>query len=430
MFDTLPEIESSLRAQVSAIDPDGLEGSEAVEALDRFDQLERLAAAGRALAASAIERSEAWRRSGQRDAIGFVAARTAGTHRSVRDGIEVASRLGSLPHLDQAVRSGAVSIDQATDIAAAARQHPDTEAELIALAGHASRRRLRARCVEILARGQGAEDQHRRAKTERSASSTVGRDGTWRLNVSLPVADGAVIDKVLDYLQTEIFDEARRRGDREPFAAYRADALVRMAQAVLASDSATSCSAIGGDPAEGGADGTTKRRRGVPRRRSSSLRHAIVITVPHSLFLAKNPANSNGETCQVPGVGPVPVSVVHQLMESDPIIKAVVTEGRDITATATLDRHIKEDLRLAVLMSSEMKCAVATCDNDRFLELDHRADYSKGGPTAYQNLQPLCCFHHDQKTHDGYRLRGRPGSYEWVAPDGTVIAAERSATPV
>lgn len=173
---------------------------------------------------------------------------------------------------------------------------------------------------------------------------------------------------------------------------------------------------------------STRPRRGVPRARSSSVRHAIVVTVPHAAFWRGH--TTAGETCEVPGVGTVPVSEVHKLLDDDPIIKTVVTKGRDITALGTATRSIKEDLRLAVALSSDGTCEVPDCEARRFVELDHEWEYHKGGPTTYDNLRPLCTFHHDLRTNHGYELQGTPGNYEWIAPDGTVLAAERSATPV
>jgi hypothetical protein len=321
--------------------------------------------------------------------------------------------------VDRALRDGGLTIDQAADIVAAASEHPDTERELVALASTATRRQLKARCVEILAEGEGAEEQHRRACAERSMSSNVGRVGIWRGSVRLPIIDGAYVDKTLDHLQTQIFDEARHRGDREPFDAYRADALVAMG------DDSMCRYEHDRDDDQAAGDGRRTTRRTRRRRRSSSTRHAIVITVPHTTFLTGKPVP--GEPCQIPGVGPVPVSVVHRLLEDDPIIKAIVTKGRDITALATITRSLKDDLRLAVLASNDLCCAVPNCDKHRFLEFDHEWEYHKGGPTSYDNLRPLCSFHHSQRTDESYELRGSPGSYEWIAPDGTILAAERSA---
>ncbi|MDZ7678749.1 MAG: HNH endonuclease [Acidimicrobiales bacterium] len=422
--------ETELQAVVALLDPESLDDQGALDAVDAFDRIERLAAAGKAVAAARVERSDIWRGHGARDAIGFLAARTRSTYARIRDAIAVTDRLGDLALVDRALRDGELTIDQAADIAAAAGEHPDTEAELVTLASTATRRQLKARCVEILAEGKGAEEQHRRAQAERSMSSNVGRDGIWRSSVRLPIIDGAYLDKALDHFQTQIFDEARRRGDREPFDAYRADALVAMAKAAMDEEPSCGCADSqdqpGADDQAAGNNRASRRTR--RRRRSSSTRHAIVITVPHTTFLTGAPVA--GETCQIPGVGPVPVSVVHRLLDDDPIIKAIVTKGRDITALATITRSLKDDLRLAVLAANDLTCGVATCDNTRFLEIDHEWEYHQGGPTSYDNLRPLCSFHHRQRTDEGYELRGNPGSYQWISPDGTILAAEQSAVPI
>ena len=423
MFDARA-IETALRDLVVRLDPERIDDQTALDAVDTLDRIERLAAAGKALAAARVERSDIWRGKGSRDAIGFLATRTRSPYARIRDGISVTDRLGDLPLLDRALRGGELTIDQAADIAAAAGAHPDTEAELVALAATATRRQLKARCVEIQAEGDGAEQQHRRARAERSMSSTVGRDGIWRGSVRLPTIDGAYLDKALDFFQTQIFDQARQNGDRDPFDAYRADALVAMARAAMGEDGPCTCTHDHRDddvPDQGGKQG---RRR---RRRSSSTRHAIIITVPHTTFLSGRPLA--GQTCQIPGVGPVPVSVVHDLLADDPIIKAIVTKGRDITALATLTRSLKDDLRLAVLAANDLQCGVPTCDNLRFLEIDHEWEFHKGGPTSYDNLRPLCSHHHRQRTQHNYELTGTPGTYQWIAPDGTILAAEQSAVP-
>jgi hypothetical protein len=425
MFD-LCSVEEALLGVLGSLDPNALDGPAALDLLDTLDRVERLAAAGKALAAARVDATDVWRGSGARDAVGFLSARTNVARGRIRDGLSVVARLGSMPLVDRAVRRGALTIDQAADIAAAVSELPEAEPELVALAGTATRQQLKARCVEILAEGEGAEEQHRRARAERSASSTVGRDGIWRFSARLPTIDGAFVDKALDFFQTQIFDESRAQGHRDPYDAYRADALMAMARAAMGQECRGACTHDVCSTAQGDADSTKKggRRR---RKRSSATRHAIVITVPHTTFLTGGPVP--GQTCQIPGVGPVPVSVVHQLLEDDPIIKAVVTKGRDITAVATLTRSIKDDLHLAVLTANDRTCGVPDCSNTRFLQLDHEWDYAKGGPTSYDNLRPLCSFHHRQRTTQQYELRGSPGSYQWVAPDGTVLAAEQSAIP-
>jgi hypothetical protein len=50
---------------------------------------------------------------------------------------------------------------------------------------------------------------------------------------------------------------------------------------------------------------------------------------------------------------------------------------------------------------------------------------AEGGPTSMENLARLCPSHHHMKTYLGYRLKGRPGEWRWVAPKEAVGAAGR-----
>jgi hypothetical protein len=424
MFDTLNDLSTALEHALAELDPDTLEGSDAVVLLEHFDQVARLAGAGRAICAARIDATGAWRKTGHRDAPGFVAART-GSHRSdAKDAIAIGNRLGGASRFGAAVRSGTISPAQAAEIADTLAERPDAEDELLGAAQTATMRELRAACAEIASRGTGADERHARASEHRYCSSGVGRDGQWRLNAGLTATDGAIVDKVLEYFQNEAFDDARTEGRREPFTAYRADALVRMAKAAMARgvdhrrDGTLSDESGPGTPRR-------RRRRGRPRSRSSSIRHTIVVTVPHTTFLPGTP--TEGETCRIPGVGPVPVAQVQKLLEDDPIIKCIVTRGRDITATATMTRTIKDDLRLAVLHAHDYVCAVPTCTNTRFVELDHEMQFTDGGPTDYQNLRPLCSYHHDQRSNEKYELVGQPGAYRWIGPDGSMLLADPGA---
>ena len=60
---------------------------------------------------------------------------------------------------------------------------------------------------------------------------------------------------------------------------------------------------------------------------------------------------------------------------------------------------------------------VPGCGRSFGLENDHIAEFALGGPTSLENLCRLCALHHGLKTHHGYKIQGRPGAWEWVAPD-------------
>jgi hypothetical protein len=184
-----------------------------------------------------------------------------------------------------------------------------------------------------------------------------------------------------------IFDEARKDGRRESRSAYMADALVALA--------AGSC--------EGQSPDTARRR---PLLR---LRVDLIALLRGHL--------QAGEVCGIPGIdSPVPVSLVRQLI-GDSILELIVTEGVDVRTVVTDSRHIARAVRIA-LEERDRTCCVPGCSATDPLEADHwQVDYAEGGATAIDNLALICRYHHDLKTHRGWRLEGPPGQWHFVGPE-------------
>ena len=123
----------------------------------------------------------------------------------------------------------------------------------------------------------------------------------------------------------------------------------------------------------------------------------------------------DGEQCEIPGVGPIPVSVARRLA-NDAILKVIVTKGVEITAVAHAGRNFTAHQRTA-LECRDPKCIVPSCEMRRGLQLDHKGPYAGTRLTSIENAARLCRWHHYQKSHLGYTYRGGPGTWEWVPPD-------------
>jgi hypothetical protein len=147
--------------------------------------------------------------------------------------------------------------------------------------------------------------------------------------------------------------------------------------------------------------------------------HDLVLIVDLAAFRRGNVAA--GERCEIKGIGPVPVEIAHQ-WANDAFIKAVITNGRDVTHVAHLGRNLPADVRTALTVLHNA-CAVPGCTNTR-VEYDHDTAFAEGGLTNTANLRPLCTYHHRQRTHENYELTGPPGDRIWAGPDGTILAAE------
>jgi hypothetical protein len=124
-----------------------------------------------------------------------------------------------------------------------------------------------------------------------------------------------------------------------------------------------------------------------------------------------------GETCEIAGVGPVPVSTARAMM-TDAYLSAVVTDGVDVYSVAHLGRSVTAHQRTA-LQVRDPECVVPACHVSDHLEIDHIEPWAATKITKLEALARLCRFHHAKKTHEGYRLEGSPGQWRWLAPGET-----------
>jgi hypothetical protein len=114
----------------------------------------------------------------------------------------------------------------------------------------------------------------------------------------------------------------------------------------------------------------------------------------------------------------VPVALAKEIL-GDAILELVITRGTDVTTVVSDSRYIAKALRIA-LEERDPVCVVPGCDNSDPLEIDHwRVDFSKDGPTSLDNLARICGFHHDRKTHRGWKLEDGPGRWRFTKPDRT-----------
>ncbi|GGO72543.1 HNH endonuclease signature motif containing protein [Nocardioides deserti] len=78
-------------------------------------------------------------------------------------------------------------------------------------------------------------------------------------------------------------------------------------------------------------------------------------------------------------------------------------------------------------------CVFPWCTRPAFqhskVDDDHATPYRNGGPTATENIGPLCRRHHRAKTHGGWRHSSpSPGSYHWTSPSGVTYTVDHHGT--
>ena len=122
-----------------------------------------------------------------------------------------------------------------------------------------------------------------------------------------------------------------------------------------------------------------------------------------------------GEVCEVPGVGPIPVATA-RMWAGDAVLKALVTNGVDVVSVAHAGRSVTAAQR-AALEERDPICVVPGCTVSKGLEIDHVDGWALTRTTTLERLARLCRWHHHLKTYCGYRLEGRAGNWQMVAPD-------------
>ena len=76
--------------------------------------------------------------------------------------------------------------------------------------------------------------------------------------------------------------------------------------------------------------------RGSPRRTAGADAKIIVRVDLEALLRGRT---LDGETCEIAGLGPIPVSIVREWMDNA-FLAAIVTQGTEITRASTLRQHV------------------------------------------------------------------------------------------
>jgi hypothetical protein len=248
---------------------------------------------------------------------------------------------------------------------------------------------LKDACTKVRAvRSSAAEeiDHYTAIRRARDVRHWTDPEGAVRLDARVTPDAGA---RVLSSLQAEadlIFREARKNDEREPSAAYLADALVAL---------------VTGEARSGGGTGSSSTRASVHIWvDATALRrgHAVV-----------------GETCEIPGVGPVPVARVRRQL-SDAALKYFAVKGSDVVSVCHVGRTVPAHVQSA-LEERDPRCVVPGCEVGNGLENHHwDVAYVDCKTTSLTGIARVCAWHHDLLTYDGYELTGGPGRWELRAP--------------
>jgi hypothetical protein len=123
-----------------------------------------------------------------------------------------------------------------------------------------------------------------------------------------------------------------------------------------------------------------------------------------------------GEVVELAGYGPVPVSVVRDMIESaNPFLVAIATKGKDVVNVAHLGRRFSAHQRHAFAWLNPT-CSALGCGKAP-QEIDHRHPWVHTKVSLLGDGDPYCGHHHYLKTHRGWALVDGKGVRAFVPPD-------------
>ena len=381
-------------------DPDRVTAAQAAELVLMFARVERLCAAGKVLFSDRAAQSTTWRDEGHRSPASWMAEKTGTGVGDALNALETSSALASLPETSDALKRGELSHSQLTIIAGAAADNPTSERELLRAAADHSLKALKERAAQVRAAASSAEQENARYRAIHKARHVrhwVDPDGAFRLDARLTPDAGARFLSALKEEADVRFDAARQAQQEEPPAAYLADALVAL---------------VSGEPAGDASEDTTA----TGSSRANGPRGTVVIRVD-AQALRRGYAKA-GETCVIPGVGPVPVAAARRQL-SDAFVKILVLDGKDIVTVCHAGRNVSAYVQSA-LEERDPVCVVPRCDVAFGLENHHwPEDYCVSKKTGLGELARVCGFHHDLITIENWKLtRREDGSWQWREPPG------------
>jgi hypothetical protein len=384
----IERIDDALDELARGLEPGCYSGADAARYTEVAARAERLAGSIKMLFAQRAVATGSWTRRSHAASQEQWLAQTSGcSEAAAREVFTTAERLAELPMTAEKVRTGELSLQQAAHVTAGAVADPSAERRLLATARRSGMRELRAEKERVIAAATDELEARRKARAERHLRTWTNGFATHG-QFSGPTEEVAKILDALEPLARKRFDEARLTGEHEQPDAYRFDAMVELAET-----------------------GSREPTKAHP--------HAVRVRVDLPALLRGR--TEPGEVCEIPGVGPVPVTHAEQVL-SHGLLQLVITDGVDVQTVVSNTRHVPAALKIAI-HERDQRCKVRGCDATHMLERHHTVDFAESRRTTYRELGNLCPRHHDLVTHRAYAVDDHhDGTWSLRAPPGEAAA--------
>jgi hypothetical protein len=367
-------VRERLGGVVTKIRPVALTPGQAEAAMDEVLAMRKYLDGAPILLAQRAAETGGWRSRGASSPAEDLAKRSGTSTGRAKDVLDTSKKVDDQPEVEDALREGRLSGDQASLIADAAAANPDAQADLLEEAAKGDTRGLRDRCGRVKAAADpDPEATRRRLHRERYLRYGKTADGSLAGSFKLAPQAGAELDALVGPFVKAQAQRAKADGRLDTLDQLSADALVAMARAAAT-----------------GTNGTTSTQVNIVVDRDALLRG-------HT---------QTGEVCEYTTCfGPisVPVSVVQEILD-DAFLIGLFRDGIDVQAEVRYGRHTSVAVRDALRVRDDFTCAIDGCNRRARLEIDHREPVARGGADRYTNLRHLCAHHHHHEKTRADRL--------------------------
>jgi hypothetical protein len=336
------------------LEPELLTREAAREGLALYARIKKLAAYGEALLAHRL------------DDAATVARATGTSMGRAKATLDTGSALKDADEVRAAFKGGAISLDQATEIARAEKACPGVTSDLLAVAQGESFHVLKEKSRKVVLEAEQHRGLVERQHNSRTARSFADELGMIHINLCLEPHVGTPIVNRAEAEGGRLHREARKGGAREPFERHLADAYAALLS--------------------GGAS-------------KPAPRPELVVLVSHDVAKRGWKDVRKGEVCKVPGVGPVAPEVAREIAQ-DAFLNGVFFDWVDLRHFARWTRSPSIEVRRALELGEPpefdgVKCV--DCGIRFRAEKDHLAHVARG-PSSTTNLRWRCYSCHKHKT--------------------------------
>jgi len=308
---------------------------------------------------------------------------------TAREKVRTAHALRKLPAISAAFAEGRLSYSKVRALTRVADGYD--EDLLLAYALDATVPNVEERCRQI--RNVAPESAHHARRAWASRSLTMWRDegrGLLRLTVEVPIEDGELISRALDYavaageVTTDVDPRAPAESKGASWCAQQADALVAVVKSYLG----------GGHSDEGGA---------------TADHYQVVVH-------ADAKAVTGGGGCS-----DLPIDTVKRLLCDCSVVLVAEGEHGNPLDVGRKQRTVSTPLRRA-LYARDRRCTFPGCHRKRYLDGHHLKHWINGGETVPDNITLQCDYHH-RLLHEGAFsiVKEEDGTLRFVTADGRTI---------